>query len=187
MTPRRQLFVEHYAGSWNATQSAMNAGYSAKTAYSQGQQLLKKVVIQEALAKEVKRMRTENAITVDRVLEEYRRIAFAQTTDMVTVKGGWVTIADTDDLTVEQKAAISEIHQMKEGGVKVRFHSKIAALEALGKYFALFTERVEIENVGPPPVINVVFKKAETPTVEGPAVIEGEFAALTEGKEKQNT
>ena len=50
-------------------------------------------------------------ITIDRVLEEYRRVAFAQTTDMVTLKGGYVQISDTDSLTTEQKSAISQIRQ----------------------------------------------------------------------------
>ena len=42
MNTRQSLFIGYYVASLNATQSALDAGYSPKTAYSQGQRLLKK-------------------------------------------------------------------------------------------------------------------------------------------------
>ena len=39
LTAKQQAFVEAYCG--NATEAALKAGYSPKTAYSQGQRLLK--------------------------------------------------------------------------------------------------------------------------------------------------
>ena len=80
-------------------------------------------------------------ITVERVLEEYRRIAFAQTTDIVTLKGGWVQIADTDSLTTEQKSAISQIRQKKDGELEVRFYDKQKALDSLAKYLGIFSDK----------------------------------------------
>jgi len=47
MTPRQRAFIEAYAG--NATEAAIKAGYSKKTAYSIGQELLKKPEISEAI------------------------------------------------------------------------------------------------------------------------------------------
>lgn len=48
---RRRRFVEAYMGesAGNATEAAKIAGYSPKTAYSQGQRLLKNVEIQAAI------------------------------------------------------------------------------------------------------------------------------------------
>ena len=55
LTTRQRRFVEAFDG--NATQAAILAGYSEKTAYSQGQRMLKKVEIQTAIqARENKRM-----------------------------------------------------------------------------------------------------------------------------------
>ena len=51
MNERQSLFVGYYVGSLNATQSALDAGYSPRTAYSQGQRLLKHVEVQGALVK----------------------------------------------------------------------------------------------------------------------------------------
>ena len=53
-------------------------------------------------------------------------------------------IEDTDDLTPDQQAAISEIRQTKDG-VSVKFHSKQAALDSLGKYLGIFTDKVQVE------------------------------------------
>ncbi|QTX33352.1 terminase small subunit [Aminithiophilus ramosus] len=47
LTAKRRAFVEAYAG--NATEAALSAGYSPKTAHTIGHESLKKPEIQEAL------------------------------------------------------------------------------------------------------------------------------------------
>ena len=158
LTPMRVLFVELYAASLNATQAAIGAGYSPKTAYSQGQRLLKIVEIQTALASYREIVAKRNDVTIDRIVEEYRRIAFADTTDFVPVRGGFVEIVDTDDLTPEQRAAISEIRQTKDS-LSIKFHSKTHALDALAKYMGMISDRnevnVQVNNLTsmPPPLV----------------------------------
>ena len=51
MTPKQERFVEEYLVDLNATQAAIRAGYSAKTAGWIGPQLLVKTHIAEAVAK----------------------------------------------------------------------------------------------------------------------------------------
>ena len=165
MNTRQSLFASNYASCLNATKAALDAGYSSKTAYSQGQRLLKNVEVQQVLSEEVARLREASGVTVERVVEEYRKLAFANTTDAIKVRGGWVYIEDTDDLTPDQQAAISEIRQTKEG-VSVKFHSKQAALDSLGKYLGIFTDKVQVENVGPAPELRVVFGKAKEKQTE---------------------
>ena len=48
LTTKMRAFVEAYCG--NATEAALKAGYSPKTAYSQGQRLLKNVEVKAAIA-----------------------------------------------------------------------------------------------------------------------------------------
>lgn len=61
LTPKQRAFCEHYIASHNATQAAKEAGYSKKTAYSQGQRLLKNVEAKKYLEQ------LENAATQGRV------------------------------------------------------------------------------------------------------------------------
>lgn len=49
MTPRQEKFCIEYLIDLNATQAAIRAGYSEKTAYSMGQRLLKNVEIKSRI------------------------------------------------------------------------------------------------------------------------------------------
>jgi len=49
LTPKQQRFVEEYLVDFNATQAAIRAGYSKKTAYSQGERLLRHVDVAAAV------------------------------------------------------------------------------------------------------------------------------------------
>ena len=77
MTAKQERFVQEYLVDLNATQAALRAGYSEKTARSIGAENLSKPDIEKAIADalEARRLRTE--ITQDRVLEELAAIAFA--------------------------------------------------------------------------------------------------------------
>lgn len=65
LTAKQRRFVELYNG--NATEAAIAAGYSKKTAYAAGQRLLKNVEIVEAIrAREHKRLRPQIATREER-------------------------------------------------------------------------------------------------------------------------
>jgi len=49
MTEKQVKFISEYTKDFNATQAAIRAGYSPKTAYSIGQRLLKNVEVQKAM------------------------------------------------------------------------------------------------------------------------------------------
>lgn len=69
LTPRQAAFIREYLIDLNATQAAIRAGYSEKTAYSQGQRLLKNAEIQEAV-QEAQAERAERLeVTSDDVLK----------------------------------------------------------------------------------------------------------------------
>ena len=84
-----------------------------------------------------------------RVLEEYRRIAFADLRDVVQVRNGQVYITDTDALTPEQAASLSEISQTKEG-IRVKILDKQRALDSIAKHLGMFehTEKKEVNHSG---------------------------------------
>ncbi|WP_271002165.1 terminase small subunit [Listeria seeligeri] len=52
-----QIFVLAYVNTFNATQAAISAGYSKKTAYSQGNRLLKNDEVKSLLDEQIKKLR----------------------------------------------------------------------------------------------------------------------------------
>ena len=76
MTEKQKLFILEYQKDGNATQAAIRAGYSDKTAYSIGQRLLKKPVIQKALEADI----TARAERLDDVIR-----------DLITIKDRCMT------------------------------------------------------------------------------------------------
>lgn len=81
LNAKKNRFVEEYPVDLNATQAAIRAGYSKKTAYSIGQRLLKDVEIQEAIQKAMKDRSERTGITQDKVVEELGKVAFAEAHD----------------------------------------------------------------------------------------------------------
>lgn len=74
LTPKQQRFVDEYLVDLNATQAAIRAGYSAKTARQIGERLLSNVDIQAALSARMKARETRTAITQDAVLSDIEAI-----------------------------------------------------------------------------------------------------------------
>lgn len=72
---KQKRFCEEYIIDLNATQAALRAGYSSKTAYSMGQRLLKHVEIQNKIQKMMNKRSEKTAITAATVLERINRIA----------------------------------------------------------------------------------------------------------------
>jgi len=68
MTPKQTRFVQEYLVDLSATQAAIRAGYSAKTAYSQGQRLLKHVEVATAIQATQIEISEHLAVTADRVV-----------------------------------------------------------------------------------------------------------------------
>lgn len=138
LNDRQERFVDEYLVDLNATAAAKRAGYSEKTARSQGQRLLTNVDIQAAIQKRQARLRGKLEITQERVLEELAAIAFANGTDFATInRNGLVRLVPTDDLPEDKKKAVASI---KEGqyGTEVKLHDKVKALELLGKHLGVF-------------------------------------------------
>lgn len=66
LTNKQRVFIEEYLQCWNATEAARRAGYSERTAYSQGQRLLKHVEVSAAIETRIaeKQMSADEALTL---------------------------------------------------------------------------------------------------------------------------
>ena len=77
MTPKQAAFAREYLVDRNATQAAIRAGYSAKTANVAGSRLLADVKVAAEVAKNEAETAERVSITVDNVLDMLKREANA--------------------------------------------------------------------------------------------------------------
>ena len=79
LTKRNKDFIEYYTKDkdtrGNATQSAIKAGYSKRTAYSIGQRLLKHVEVKEAIASIEEEIRRGLDMSADEIIQNLAQIA----------------------------------------------------------------------------------------------------------------
>ena len=78
LTPKQKRFCEEFIVDDNATQAAIRAGYSSRSAYSIGHENLKKPKIKRYINRLKKARNLRTQVTADRVLEELTKIAFAE-------------------------------------------------------------------------------------------------------------
>lgn len=157
LTPKQQRFAEEYLVDLNATQAAIRAGYSEKTAEVQGCRLLRNAQIakfvQEARNKQSKRLE----ITADKVIQELALLGFSNMQDYMRSGSDGDPYLDFSGLTREQAAALAEVtvEDFKDGRgdeardvrrVKFKLCDKRAALVDIGKHLGLFTEKLQLGN-----------------------------------------
>jgi phage terminase small subunit len=75
MTPKQEMFIKEYLLDLNATQAAVRAGYSEKSAMEIGYQLLRKTSVQEAIQKAVNERTRNVEITTEWILQGIKDIA----------------------------------------------------------------------------------------------------------------
>jgi phage terminase small subunit len=93
----------------NAAKAAIRAGYSAKTARAIGHNQLTKLYISKAI-EEAHAKRAERAeLTADLVIDELRKIAFANMADYMKPGPEGYPVVDFSSLTRDQTAALSQV------------------------------------------------------------------------------
>ena len=75
LTPKQARFVQEYLIDLNATQAAVRAGYSERTACEQGARLLANVKVREAIQAAEKKRQERTEITQDYVIGKLVEIA----------------------------------------------------------------------------------------------------------------
>lgn len=128
MNVRQKMFVEEYLKDMNATQAAIRAGYSEKTAYSQGQRLLKNVEIKNAIKELREQIQTENIATIIDIEEFLSKSMLGEVDEEVVM-----TVGDGDGYGKIVKTR-------KEISAKDR----IKAAELLGKRYGIWTDKTEL-------------------------------------------
>lgn len=198
LTAKQQRFVDEYLIDLNATQAAIRAGYSKKTASSQGERLLRNVEVRRYLQAQRQDLQGRTKITQEMVLRELAKIGFSDIRKVVRWGETMVRMADADDEGAEDMvpyhglalidsteidddtaAAIAEVSQGRDG-LKVKLHDKKGALVDIGRHLGMFSapghadldvelKRIEVENKR---LANEKLRRE----LEPPKEVEGEFA-----------
>lgn len=146
LTPKQARFVSEYLVDLNATQAAIRAGYSARTAAEQGFENLTKPQIADAIAVHQKAREARTGVTADRVISELARIAFGNQRAVMTWGADGVSLRESTELTDDEAALVSEVAETVSAagnGLKLKTHDKVKALELLGKHLGMFVDKVE--------------------------------------------
>ncbi|MGN6312865.1 MAG: terminase small subunit [Rhodanobacteraceae bacterium] len=148
LTPRQRLFVAEYLTDLNATQAAIRAGYSAKTAEVQGPRLLGNVRVADAIAQAMKAREKRTEITQDRVLKELARIAFFDIRRLYNADGTLKKPHELDDEAAAVLSAIEVIETGAEGGAvlaikKAKVFDKGNALTLAMRHLGMLKDKVE--------------------------------------------
>lgn len=149
LKPKEKVFISEYLKDFNATQAAIKAGYSKKTAKEQGYEILTKPHIQEAVGKEVEKILKDNRGLALRVVRECEKIAFGKISDVMEFDDNGVILKDSDKIDTSTIESIGmDSFETKAGtSVKkrVKLYSKEKALEILAKYTTLYSDAPKID------------------------------------------
>ena len=115
-TPKQERFIQEYLIDLNATQAAIRAGYSEKTATEQGARLLTIVKVKEAIEAAKAQRAKQAKITAEQVLA-----------DIVSI----------------QKAAMSMKHDNDGNEVMTNPNAALKAAELLGKHLGMWTDKID--------------------------------------------
>lgn len=156
LTNKQNAFIEYYLQCWNASEAARRAGYSDRTAGSQGQRLLKNVEIQARINERIE----EIAMSANEVLLRLGSMARADMGDFMDI-GPMAFHLDLDKakelgLThlikkVKQRTTITTNKDGEESEnhwIECELYDAQSALVQLGRHYGLFVDRQDITSGG---------------------------------------
>ena len=129
LTPKQKAFAEYYIETGNATEAAIKAGYSKKTAKEVGYENLTKPHIKSYVDEKMKELEDKRIAKADEVLKYLTRVIRGEETEQVVVT------ENIGDFMSEARVINKELSAK----------DRIKAAELLGKRYALFTEKVDLK------------------------------------------
>lgn len=169
LTAKQARFVEEYLIDLNATQAAIRAGYSKKTARQVGAENLSKPVIMSAISDAQAARSHKTQITQERVLEELAKVGFSDIRSMFD--NG--QLRGVDSLPDDVAGAVSSIEVISKPGLpdedgnreiehihKIKLWDKLSAFEKLGKHLGMFDGAESPDDEALPVTVTIGRRKA---------------------------
>lgn len=162
LTLKQQKFRDLYDG--NGTEAARRAGYtgSDNALAQRAVELLRNSKITDAI--EARRVKVAERVQLDQawVLKRLMRIADADLRKIVEVgPTGRIAIKASDDWSDDMAYCVSQLTETetKEGGSQsIKLEPKVKALEMLGRYLKMFTDKVEATGKDGSPLLGELSK-----------------------------
>ena len=125
MNTRQRKFCDEYLSDCNATQAAIRAGYSPKTAYSIGEENLKKPELKAYIDEQLERIHNEKTADAQEVLEFLTSVMRGEHTEQTLqlIGDGVQTITDID----------------------VSAKERLKAAELIGKRYGMFKDGLNVD------------------------------------------
>lgn len=153
LTQKQSLFVAEYLIDLNATQAAIRAGYSTKTAAVIGFENLTKPNIQAAIDAAMKARAQRTEVTQDRVLAEFAKLAFLDPRRFYDENGTLIPVhllpeevaaaLSGMDVIIERDGFDGEGNPKFNDVKKIKFADKKGALDSCARHLGMFTDKIE--------------------------------------------
>lgn len=142
LTPKQKMFAAEYLIDLNATQAAIRAGYSAKTAQEQGSRLLSNVMvqhlIQEGMDQRAEKAKVTSEYVLNTIVDTIERCRQAK--PVYDKAGNPVMVFNENEQTIAPMYAFDS-------------SAVLRGAELLGKHLKLFTDKTELSG---DMIVNVV-------------------------------
>lgn len=142
LTPKQQCFVDEYLVDLNGTQAAIRANYSAKTAASIAEELLRKPEIQVAIQEALHARQQRTEVTADKVVRELAAMAFYDPAVIGDAKINGPE--DIKKLPEQVRRAIVGWAWDKHGHFTLKLSPKTPSLDLLARHLGMLTTKVEM-------------------------------------------
>ncbi len=131
MTDKQKKFADEYLIDCNATQAAVRAGYSKKTAYSVGQRMLKNVEVKKYIQEQLEKIHNERTADAQEVIEYLTSVLRGESlAEVIVVEGSG--------------EGCSEARKIKKSPDE---KERLRAAELLGKRLGMWKEKVEVSGL----------------------------------------
>lgn len=133
MNKKQRRFADEYLIDLNITQAAIRAGYSLKTAYSQGQRLMKNVEVKSYIEDELERIHNKNIADTTEIMMYLTKVLRGNSeSDVVVVEGTGEGYSEARSITKKPDE-----------------RERLKAAELLGKRYGMFKDTIGVEGVIP--------------------------------------
>lgn len=141
LNTRQKLFCKEYLKDFNATQAAVRAGYSKKTAYSIGNENLKKPEIQQYIQEQSNKRLDKVDVDVDYIIEN-----IIEVTERCMQKSGveYFDKIDKEWKPVKEYISVGDGEEVEAQVYQFDSRGALKGLELLGKYKNIFNENIKL-------------------------------------------
>lgn len=145
LTAKQKRFCDEYLVDLNATQAAIRAGYSRKTAYSIGVENLKKPEIKKYIEKRMAEKEKELIADQNEVMKYLSAVMRREKTEsvVVTLSKEKSLYAPDANGTMRKQTVKEDIPQIVE--IPARLSDANKAAELLGKAYGIYTDKVDMD------------------------------------------